>query len=85
MNAVASRQKINATIVVVYGLLITMASIALLRIVPVPKIITENAAPNAPALEIPRVNGDANGFLKIDCIATPATPSPIPAATPVKA
>ena len=33
--------------------------------------MTETAAPKAPAFEIPRVNGEPSGFLRIDCIATP--------------
>ncbi|OPY44817.1 MAG: hypothetical protein A4E42_00974 [Methanoregulaceae archaeon PtaU1.Bin222] len=41
--------------------------------------MTETAAPKAPALEIPRVKGEPSGFLSIDCMAIPATASPVPA------
>ena len=48
-------------------------------ICPVPRRMTETAAPKAPAFDMPSVNGDPSGFLRIDCMATPATESPIPA------
>ncbi|OQC69448.1 MAG: hypothetical protein BWX50_00978 [Euryarchaeota archaeon ADurb.Bin009] len=41
--------------------------------------MTETAAPNAPALDMPSVNGDPSGLRRIDCMATPATESPTPA------
>ncbi|KAF5041405.1 hypothetical protein DSECCO2_523340 [anaerobic digester metagenome] len=61
------------------------ASAAVDCIFPVPRIITETAAPNAPALEIPRVKGDPSGLRRIDCITTPATESPAPATIAARA
>ena len=79
MMPVAIIQKIKAKRVVIYGLLRAIASAPLLRMVPVPRIMTENAAPKAAAWEIPRVNGEPSGFLRTDCIPAPAIARPIPA------
>ena len=40
-------------------------------------------APNAAALDRPRVNGDASGFLRMLCITAPAIPRAAPAAIAV--
>ena len=36
-------------------------------------------APNTAALETPKVEGEAIGFFKVDCMISPDTESPIPA------
>ena len=50
-------------------------------IAPPPRTIPR-AAPNAAALEIPRVYGEPSGFLRTHCITVPAIPSPKPARIP---
>ena len=50
-----------------------------LAIVPEPRIMTEKAAPNAAAWEIPSVKGEPKGFRKTDCITAPETARPAPA------
>ena len=85
MIPVVAREKTNAQTVVRYGLLTTTASAMLLPVVPAPKSRMPTAAPNAAALERPSVKGDASGFLRTDCIATPAIARPAPATTAVSA
>jgi len=45
---------------------------------PAPRIMASDAPKDA-AEEIPSVKGLASGFLRMPCIAAPATASPIPA------
>ena len=85
MMTVVSMDRINAIPVVRYGLLMTTASTMLLPVIPASKMRIPTAAPNAAALESPSVNGDASGFLRTDCMATPATARPAPAAIAVSA
>jgi len=66
------------------GFEIFRASLKELAITPLPRIITEKAAPKAAAWAMPRVNGDARGFLKTDCITAPALARPAPATTAVR-
>ena len=49
---------------------------------PTPAMIAR-AAPNPAPAEIPKVKGDASGFLSIPCISAPAIASPAPARTPI--
>jgi len=85
MTPVARRQDKKATNVVVKGLSMTYGLIELFCITPEPRMIIEKAAPNAAAWAIPKVNGEARGFLKIDCMARPAQPRPAPATIAVRA
>src|SRR6056297_2310222 len=50
-----------------------------------PASITQRAAPKAAAWDMPRVKGEPRGFLRIDCIITPATARPAPAAMAARA
>jgi len=68
---------------VITGFEIFKASFKELAITPVPRIMTEKAAPNAAAWAIPRVKGDARGFLKTDCMTVPEAARPEPATTAV--
>ena len=47
--------------------------------VPAPNTIIANAAPKAAECDIPRVNGEASGFLSMLCITMPETANPMPA------
>ncbi len=47
--------------------------------VPAPSTMIAKAAPNAAACEMPRVDGEPSGFLKMFCITAPATERPTPA------
>ena len=40
-----------------------------------------NDAPNAAALDMPKVNGEASGLRRMHCMTTPATARPAPAST----
>ncbi len=48
-------------------------------LLPAPRKIMAKEAPKAAALDIPKVNGEANGLRRIHCITTPATARPAPA------
>ncbi len=79
MMSVAARLAAKAQMVMRYGLSINTASAVLLRMVPAPKNTTAMAAPKAAALEMPSVKGEPSGFLKMLCMAAPATDSAMPA------
>ncbi len=55
------------------------ASVLVLWILPAPKIMMAILAPKTAALDMPRVEGEAKGFLKLFCITQPATAKPAPA------
>ena len=46
---------------------------------PESRTMTEKAAPNAAAWEMPRVNGEPSGLRRMACMTAPATASPPPA------
>lgn len=48
-------------------------------LLPAPRKIMAKDAPNAEALDIPNVKGEASGLRRIHCITTPATARPAPA------
>lgn len=62
--------------VVTYGLLMETVDVIAL---PAPRKIMAKEAPNAAALDIPKVKGEARGFRRMHCITTPATAKPAPA------
>ncbi len=68
----------NAVATVITGFEMATASTEDDAITPVPMMITDNAAPNAAAWEMPKVKGDAKGFFNTDCITAPETASPAP-------
>ena len=47
--------------------------------------VDERLAPKAAAFAIPSVKGEPRGFLRIDCMDTPETARPAPAATAARA
>ncbi len=55
------------------------ASVLVLEILPAPKTIMAKLAPKAAALDMPRVDGEASGFLRLFCMTQPATDNPAPA------
>eukprot|EP00828_Plagiopyla_frontata_P019492 TRINITY_DN2492_c0_g1_i1.p1 TRINITY_DN2492_c0_g1~~TRINITY_DN2492_c0_g1_i1.p1 ORF type:complete len:986 (-),score=367.62 TRINITY_DN2492_c0_g1_i1:246-3203(-) len=75
----ATRLKKKAMAVVRQGLVMFTASALDEDIMPPPRIMTEKAAPNAAAWEMPRVKGEPSGLRRMDCMAAPATDSPAPA------
>ncbi len=81
----ASRLAANAAPVVIAGLVMVTAPTEVEVMAPPPRIITENAAPNAAAWEMPNVNGEPSGLRRMDCMAAPATARPPPATTLVRA
>jgi hypothetical protein len=83
MQAVIMENK-KADDKVTKGFEIFKASFKELAITPVPRIMTEKAAPNAAAWAMPRVKGDAKGFLKTDCMTAPELARPAPATTAVR-
>ena len=69
---------------VIKGLVILRASFKEFSMTPVPRNMTEKAAPNAAAWEMPKVKGEAKGFLNTDCITAPEHERPAPATMAVK-
>jgi hypothetical protein len=49
-------------------------------LLPAPRKMMAKEAPNAEALDMPNVKGEARGLRRIHCITTPATARPAPAA-----
>jgi hypothetical protein len=69
---------------VIKGFDILRASFNEFSMTPDPRIMTEKAAPNAAAWEMPRVKGETKGFLNTDCITAPEHERPAPATIAVK-